>query len=233
MATIIELSQTIFYLTGSTIAVLTYMKAKNGLLNTVNTEYHKKVIERLYFISEDLYSEFDPSSENYWLKSDIAGEICAGINEQFIKSRHLIVSGKIKSDLFGIPSPSEYNKIRNKAGKIRSDPFIPEEIRNTIIEYLDGRANSLFSAFYSIGQEYAKSLCEDKYTDTLSENKYWIHNKINNFMYSKGYGISDCESHVNKIRLQIQGYYRKYDPGHSIKVGFCGNLDAIASKFKR
>jgi len=47
LQTITQLAQIAFYIVGGTVAVLTYIKAKNGLLNTVNTENHKKVIEKL------------------------------------------------------------------------------------------------------------------------------------------------------------------------------------------
>jgi hypothetical protein len=36
------------------------------LLNSVNTEYQKRVMDRLQKLSGDLYSEFDPSSPAYW-----------------------------------------------------------------------------------------------------------------------------------------------------------------------
>lgn len=42
--TLLKVAQISFYLIASTIAILTYIKAKKGLLNTINSEYHKKII---------------------------------------------------------------------------------------------------------------------------------------------------------------------------------------------
>jgi len=58
METTLKLIQMGFYAVASTIAILTYLKAKNGLLNTVNTEYHKKVIDRLVALSDEVFKEF-------------------------------------------------------------------------------------------------------------------------------------------------------------------------------
>jgi len=51
---ILKLVQIAFYLTAAIIAVLTYLKAIRGLLSPVNTEYQKKVIERLGMVSDEL-----------------------------------------------------------------------------------------------------------------------------------------------------------------------------------
>ena len=67
--------QIIFYITASVITVLTFIKAKNGLLNSVNTEYQKRVMDRLASLSNELYDEFDPDSESYWAKNDWVKEV--------------------------------------------------------------------------------------------------------------------------------------------------------------
>ena len=41
---ILKVTQVLFFGIAGTVAILTYRKAKDGLLNTVNTEYQKKVI---------------------------------------------------------------------------------------------------------------------------------------------------------------------------------------------
>lgn len=65
---ILKIVQIGFYITVATITVLTYRSAKNGLLNTVNTEYQKKVIAKLEELSNELGSEIDSTSPNYWAK---------------------------------------------------------------------------------------------------------------------------------------------------------------------
>ncbi|MEO2222654.1 hypothetical protein [Priestia megaterium] len=58
------LVQIAFYIIGATIAILTYRSAKRGLLNTVNTEYQKRVMDHLHELSETLYSEFFSTSND-------------------------------------------------------------------------------------------------------------------------------------------------------------------------
>ena len=62
----LKIVQIAFYAIASIVAILTYRAARRGLLNTVNTEYQKRVMDRLQKLSEDLYSEFDPSSPAHW-----------------------------------------------------------------------------------------------------------------------------------------------------------------------
>ena len=50
--TLSKIVQISFYIVVGLTAVLTYISAKKGLLNTVNTEYQKKVINRLEEISK-------------------------------------------------------------------------------------------------------------------------------------------------------------------------------------
>src|SRR5436309_1012595 len=78
-----KLVQIGFYATGATVAVLTYRSAKRGLLNTVNTEYQKRVIERLHALAEELLSEFDPGSPNYWAAKGIIEEAVRQINKDY------------------------------------------------------------------------------------------------------------------------------------------------------
>ena len=56
----------VFYIIAGIVAVLTYRAAVKGWLTPTNTEYQKRVIDRLAKLSEGLFAEFDPTSENYW-----------------------------------------------------------------------------------------------------------------------------------------------------------------------
>ena len=51
---LLKATQILFYVVAGTVAVLTYRKAKDTLLNTVNTEYQKKVIGRLEELAKEL-----------------------------------------------------------------------------------------------------------------------------------------------------------------------------------
>src|SRR5215208_7393949 len=58
--------QILFFLVTGAVVILTYINARKSLLNPVHTEHQKLVINKLKELSEELYSEFDPESPNYW-----------------------------------------------------------------------------------------------------------------------------------------------------------------------
>ena len=93
MDTLLKVVQIGFYITAASIGILTYLKAKNGLLNTVNTEYQKKVIDRLAELSTELLDEFDSSSDNYWLRENSVKEILDRIHEEIMPHKNEIISG--------------------------------------------------------------------------------------------------------------------------------------------
>ena len=90
----LKIVQIAFYIVGAIVAILTYRAARRGLLNTVNTEYQKRVMDRLHKLSEDLYSEFDPSSETYWPRVHAVPDAIAHINDVFERSRDEIQIGR-------------------------------------------------------------------------------------------------------------------------------------------
>ena len=86
----LKLVQIVFYAIGAVVAILTYRAAKRGLLNTVNTEYQKRVMDRLQKLSDDLYTEFDESSPTYWAKSRPVQDVLGHINDVFERHREEI-----------------------------------------------------------------------------------------------------------------------------------------------
>src|SRR5579863_8950000 len=92
-----------FYTIAAIVAILTYRAARRGLLNTVNTEYQKRVMDRLQRLSEDLYSEFDPSSPTHWSKMRPVHDAIEGINEVFFRWKDDILA--VKAYHYGTPYP--------------------------------------------------------------------------------------------------------------------------------
>jgi hypothetical protein len=131
--------QAVFYLTASILAILTYRSAKRGLLNTVNTEYHKKVIERLSALSNELYDEFDTSSPSYWAKEMPSKELISRMNEQARQSRHEILTSKDDRWRIGVPVTKSEVHLMNLSKKYKSDPFLPETVRSKLVTFLEGR----------------------------------------------------------------------------------------------
>lgn len=210
MELIVKLVQIGFYITASIVAVLTFYKAKNGLLNTVNTEYQKKVLERLYSLSEGLWEEFDFSSDQHWSKDKDLDEAVEVINSEAKEFKHEIITGKY--ELQGVPFPRKQRELMAFMDRLKSDPFVPSEIRTKLLEVLEKRSTVLFNSYYSVLKDYQDGLAKGKYWDTLDKNRFWISNKINQEMNEKGAGIKDIESAVHEVRLEIQKYYEKFNP---------------------
>ena len=210
MDTLVKLSQVVFYLTAAIVAVLTFIKAKNGLLNSVNTEYQKRVMDRLSLLSDELYSEFDSDSKNYWAKDNPIKEVLDKFHKEIKEHKYEIIMEK---KLFvGTPSPETLRKQDAYLDKLKSDPFIPKEIRTEIVKNLDIRSKTMFNAYMEVMEEYRNGLKEGKYWDTLDTNFAWIHNHINDKMYENGVGISQLEEKIHEIRLAIQSYLESFDP---------------------
>lgn len=210
MDTLLKIVQIGFYITAASIGILTYLKAKNGLLNTVNTEYQKKVIDRLAELSSELLEEFDSSSDNHWSREKSVKEVIDRLHEEVIPYKNKIISGN--RSLHGIPVSKKEEKLQMFLSRIKSDPFIPSEIRNKIVALIEGRLNAMRSAHRTEIEKYQEGLKSGMYWDTLDENDGWLHNQILHRLYEVGYGISDVESKVHEIRTDIQLYFEGFNP---------------------
>jgi hypothetical protein len=203
--------QIIFYITASVITVLTFIKAKNGLLNSVNTEYQKRVMDRLASLSNELYDEFDPDSESYWAKNDWVKEVVEDFHEEIKPLKHEIITKKTEIDS-GIRTPKDFLKLTAYLDKIKSDPFIPKPIREKVVLNLETRTVTIISAHMEIMKDYKNGLVDGRYWDKLDTNHFWIRNKILDRMYQNGVGISQVQEAVHGIRLDIQEYLEKFNP---------------------
>lgn len=139
-----KIAQTAFYITLTIVTVLTFLRAKKGLLSNVNTEYHKKVIERLDELSKTLLDEYDLDSPNHWSKHSLAGDAVRKINKQFLTSKEAILrEGKFEP---GIPTNQDYERLSRLVQRVKSDPFIPQKVRDKAVDLLGTRADVIFEA---------------------------------------------------------------------------------------
>lgn len=207
---ILKIVQIVFYITAGVVAVLTFISAKKGLLNTVNTEYHKRVFDKIDDLSQELLSEFDPESDNYWVKGDPLQNFFKEIHETFRKNKEQIL--KDKEFHSGVPSPRSFDRIQRIVLKVKSDPFVPKEIRNKVIAHLEERSQKLFSIHMDEIRKYLKELAHGKHGDDYELNSSIVHNRINDRLYKNNCGISQIEEQVHEVRLFIQGYLDKFNP---------------------
>ncbi|MCF7967446.1 MAG: hypothetical protein K9L79_18190 [Methylobacter tundripaludum] len=205
-----KLSQIIFYAGGLLIGMLTYRRAKSTILNTVNTEYHKKVIERLADLSEALYREFDQSSDEVWYKQDDVGHVVERLHEEIADQKEIILaSGELDA---GIPVSPKQMQFLNLTNKYKSDPFLPDPIRNKVVGLLEKRSNAMFNAYMTVMKQYISELAQGRHWETLNTNKHWLHNQIVDRLRMDGVGVADVEDAVHDIRLEIQRYFKQFSP---------------------
>jgi hypothetical protein len=210
---VLKTAQICFYITASIITILTYRSAKNGLLNAVNTEYQKKVINKLEEISIELGSEFDPLSPNYWANYNPIRESVSEINDVFERNKEYIL--ELGEYPFGTVLPSNIKRLRTFIARIKSDPFTPKEIREVILAFLERRSQIVMSIYSNELESYAQLLVNgERLLKTNGEDSKFdeFHNSIIEKLNFEKCGISAIEAEVNKIRSYIQLYLESFNP---------------------
>ncbi len=204
-------AQIAFFTVGIVISILTYLKARRGLLNTVNTEYQKRVMDRLKEISDKLYAEFDADSDEHWTKnSSVAAEI-EKINETFLRNKDEVHECGYWP--FGVPVMANISRLRTILGPLESDPFVPKVIRDEVVTFLRDRLHVMSSIYYDAFEKYSTKLAKGKQepiADLDGRNK--IHNDVVKKLNEQGCGLSEIESEVHAIRKKIQGYFESFFP---------------------
>jgi hypothetical protein len=208
---VLKIVQIGFYTVAAIVAILTYLAARRGLLNTVNTEYQKRVMDRLQKLSEDLYSEFDPLSETYWPKVRPVHEAIKEINDVFERKRDEILAEQ--KYYYGAPITRDVQRLGRLLDPVISDPFIPDEIRSAVVDLLDNRIQVLESLYFDEFEKYSNNLAKGKHEPfTELDDLNNIHNKIVEQQRLKGCGIAQIEEEVREIRDLIRYYFDSFNP---------------------
>lgn len=208
---VLKIVQIGFYTIATIVAILTYLAARRGLLNTVNTEYQKRVMDRLEKLSEDLYSEFDPSSETYWPNMRAVHEAIENINDVFERNRDEILAER--KYCYGVPVTKDVQRLRQLLGPVISDPFIPDGIRGAVVDLLDNRIQVLERLYSDEFEKYSNNLAKGKhepFTELDDVNK--IHNDLVEEQRLRGCGIAQIEEDVQEIRALMQDYFDSFNP---------------------
>jgi hypothetical protein len=203
--------QIAFYVIGAAVAVLTYRAAKRGLLNTVATEYQKRVMDRLQRLSEDLYSEFAMTSPTHWANSKPVHGAIEHINEVFFRWQDDILATR-RYD-YGTPITPDVQRLTHMLDPLTSDPFIPPNIRAAVVDLVENRLHVMNGIYFREFERYADRLAKGKQTPlTELDDVNKVHNRIVEQMNKQGCGISDIEAEVHRIRGLIQNYFEGFNP---------------------
>ncbi|MDY0943649.1 hypothetical protein [Priestia megaterium] len=203
--------QICFYITGSTIAILTYRSAKKGLLNTVNTEYQKRVMDHLDELSNILYAEFDRNSEQYWAHSNNNPgfvTIVEGIIDRYLE--HLQKHGNSETFELTYELPNGL-RLHELAERIKSDPFLPDDIANYVVNYLETRSEVLGETIIEEFESLREILRTQQYS-SLDKLPLNTHIRISNKLYDKRMSMEHVEDEVHHIRGMIKEHLESYNP---------------------
>jgi hypothetical protein len=216
----LKVVQICFYGLGMILAVLTYRAAVKGWLTPTNTEYQKRVMDRVAKLSEDLYSEFDPTSENYWPKARAVQKAIEHMTLAFENNREETLAAK--GWLFGIPVSADVQRLDRLLRPVLSDPFIPEDIRDAVVDLLDNRLHVVRGIYIDEFERYSDGLARGeqkplKYPEDLDAINE-VHNRCVEQMREQGCGITDIENAVHDIRGLIQDYFDSFNP-HGVGKG--------------
>lgn len=201
--------QIVFYIVAGIIAVLTYLAARRGWLNPTHTEFQKRVMDRLATLADELYSEFNPASEDYLTDHNGLQQALALIHNHFEQSHDdILAAGEWEG---WVLLPRDTLRFQRTLEPVRSDPFIPDNIRSVVIDLLERR----LAAFSEISNlellEYRNALACGKIKP--DENNWLpIMNRINTEMAKRKCGPAQIETSVHEIRGLIQEYFDAFNP---------------------
>jgi hypothetical protein len=206
-ATVVQLA---FYVIGATVAILTFRSATRGLLNTVNTEYQRRAMDRIQDLSEWLISEFDSSSDQFWANREGLSTYLRPIQNAFALHRdEIIASGKFH---VGIPHNMQAERLRNMLARVRSDPFLPSRVRSIVLHHLERRGNVILQTHLEEIRRYCDELAQGHHGSDFDRDAGAVHNRINQRLYEEGCGVSQMEDEVHHVRLALQEYLESFDP---------------------
>lgn len=212
LVTALQIVQIAFYVTAGIIAVLTYRSAKKGLLNTVRTEYQKRVTDRLAYLAGEIWAEFDRSSPNWWANFSLGSPLIDPERELYKRAPDYF---KGLSDFDGgYPLTPVQLRLADLQTEIETDPFLPREIRDEAVQYLAHRRAALEEANLEAICEYRKYLSEKQPPiEDVVEDHHWVHNRVLSSLTARQADIVHSQKSVAKLRLNIQRYLESFDPG--------------------
>jgi hypothetical protein len=217
---IAHLAQMAFYAVAGTVAILTYRTARDGLLNTINTEYHKRIIDRLSKLNDDISNVFSIIDAHHWLIDDQRDIFFDSLVEIFNYHKKKIIDERSSEAIkFGLPLMKNQIDLRVISDSYRNDPFIPEKIRNLIIMLAEDRLRYLQIAFNESSNIFIRRLNDPNNWNNIEEYNMVFCNNVNRILYENGVGISQVQERVSAIQKEIQKYFGGFNKLPNTRIG--------------
>ena len=196
---------------------LTFRNVNKTLLSPVNTEYQKRVFDSLSEVSKWLFAELKAGNRNYWLDNPPMGYIWEQMREQFKNNRNSVEKFGIEPS--DINMSSEFKQLEKIADEMRYNPFLPKDLRESIVGYLDKRVQASFDAMECSFNAFMENLEGTKdYPKILNEEFFELTLNIDleNFYVDKiselGFSADDIEVRNKEFLTMIVEYLESFDP---------------------
>ncbi|MCA4158042.1 hypothetical protein [Priestia megaterium] len=209
------LVQICFYIIGATIAILTYRSAKKGLLNTVNTEYQKRVMDHLESLSEKLYSEFKPESKESHAFEFNLGEELEDTLRAHNKQCRSLKSKKTKEDfvIYAIEETKLETSLYKLTMELISSPFLPDHIAEYVAKYLLLRYEKLGTIIDDCYEELiVPELLKCEPINDILHYKSKFMDTVSSRLSITEYSPAKVELEVHEIRSMIKQYLKSFNP---------------------
>lgn len=201
--------QIMFYFSAIVVTWLTYATARRGLLSPVNTEYQKRVIDRLASVSDELNAEFAAGAKNFYR-----------FHDELITMSELIAQ-KVDSHRDQMFPPRDLTSLETRLRELvqqwRNDPFLPESIRAELVAFVTDRSQVVEESIMTISNEYWAQLKrgEQPSSPAGGPSSWALYYKVLRLLESRGFGQVAVADRLDELRLGIQRYLQRYDPEQS------------------
>ncbi len=213
-----KFAQISFFAVTGVLAVRTYLSARRGLLNSVNTEYYKKVIATLDEIMRELRSEFDPEDPNYWKKAKSVEYFARESVNKAESYKLQLLSHPVGSQTIPFAECYDEKRILRLIVLYKNDPFIPNEIRSYLLKMLDDRRLGITRTNLNAIRRFHSFVKENKGDVHFRSIDYQLAQSILTEMTEQGCNYNQIEQKVDEFRSQVQGFFSRFDPSSTDTV---------------
>jgi hypothetical protein len=173
----------------------------NKRQSSTTDEYQRRVTDRLAKLSDDLYSEFNPASEDYLKDHCGLQDALALIHNDFLLYKDEILAA---GEWTGwVILPSDTLRFQRILEPVRSDPFVPDQIRKVVVELLGPRLDAFSEVSGELLHEYRNALASGEITPR-DDNWIAIMNRMNAELAQRNCSPGQVEMAVHDIREMIQ-----------------------------
>jgi len=170
----------------------------------MNQEYTRQTVKKLLWLSDWIVSEIDSKSDNYW---DNHLKFIDGRVEKILTELEVAQNAKslslLTTELW--IDPWLYRQ-HNTARLIRTDPFLPKQLRVKVADYYDKRVSAMADIYNKVMTRFCNDLYKGKLKDRNSELKIIAWTRLGDVYFKKGWGWEKAEKRIEELRADIEKY---------------------------